>query len=74
MEVVQKKKVRKTLIGVKNTHNLLIYYHQMLIDLLTQTLKHLNTFVISLKRMREKMDPGNWELHLSGSSKRLETI
>ena len=35
----------------------------------SQTSKHF--FVISLKRarMREKMDPGNWELHLSGSSK-----
>ena len=35
------------------------------------TSKHF--FVISLKRarMREKMDPGNWELHLSGSSKKV---
>ena len=34
------------------------------------TSKHF--FVISLKRarMREKMDPGNWELHLSGSLKK----
>ncbi len=34
------------------------------------TSKHF--FVISLKRarMREKMDPGNWELHLSGSKKK----
>ena len=30
-------------------------------------------FVVSLKRarMREKMDPGNWELHISGSSKKV---
>ncbi len=37
----------------------------------SQTSKHF--FVISLKRarMREKMDPGNWELHLSGSSKKV---
>ena len=36
----------------------------------SQTSKHF--FVISLKRarMREKMDPGNWELHLSGSLKK----
>tara|TARA_Y100000592_G_scaffold49580_1_gene78500 strand:+ start:28 stop:1071 length:1044 start_codon:yes stop_codon:yes gene_type:complete len=35
------------------------------------TSKHF--FVISLKRarMREKMDPGNWELHLSGSNKKV---
>ena len=35
------------------------------------TSKHF--FVISLKRarMREKMDPGNWELHISGSSKKV---
>ena len=37
----------------------------------SQTSKHF--FVISLKRarMREKMDPGNWELHISGSSKKV---
>ena len=37
----------------------------------SQTSKHF--FVISLKRarMREKMDPGNWELHLSGSNKKV---
>ena len=35
------------------------------------TSKHF--FVVSLKRarMREKMDPGNWELHLSGSNKKV---
>ena len=40
----------------------------------SQTSKHF--FVISLKRarMREKMDPGNWELHLSGSSKKVGTL
>ena len=40
----------------------------------TQTSKHF--FVISLKRarMREKMDPGNWELHLSGSKDRVGDV
>ncbi len=40
----------------------------------TQTSKHF--FVISLKRarMREKMDPGNWELHLSGSNKKVGDV
>ena len=35
------------------------------------TSKHF--FMISLKRarMREKMDPGNWELHISGSKKKV---
>ena len=38
-------------------------------------LKHF--FVISLKRlvrMREKMDQGNWELHLSGSKDRVGDV
>ena len=62
MEVVPKEQLDQLLV-IGHQHsihmNLLIYYHQMLIDLLTQTLKHLNTFLLYLieeARMREKMD------------------